>query len=65
MNKLGLIGVTIAAALLCTAAPFSIQWSSRLLWCCGGGGRSRHRSLLLWSTCVRLLPVSALLLVLR
>jgi len=27
MNKLGLIGVTIAAALLCTAAPFSVQWS--------------------------------------
>ena len=27
MNKLSLIGVTIAAALLCTAAPFSVQWS--------------------------------------
>jgi hypothetical protein len=27
MNKLGLIGLTFAAALLCTAAPFSFQWS--------------------------------------
>jgi hypothetical protein len=27
MNKLGLIGLTVAAALLCAAAPFSVQWS--------------------------------------
>jgi hypothetical protein len=27
MNKLGLIGLTLAGALLCTAAPVSLHWS--------------------------------------
>jgi len=27
MNKLGLVGITLAGALLCAAAPLSVQWS--------------------------------------
>lgn len=27
MNRIGLAGLTLATAMLCTAVPFSVQWS--------------------------------------